>query len=363
MSSIADALLDCLRSVERPGEFCVGGQREIFMPAIDVEGVDRLAFPLPAVQAERLIAVGEAAPHGRGEETVLDLDVRRTWQIDSGTVRIGGRRWETTLAELVSDAARGLGVEEPVAADFYKLLVYDAGGFFLDHRDTEKTPGMFATLVIVLPSAHRGGELVVRHLGREVTLDLHPEDPSEIGFAAFYADCVHEVRPVTTGYRVILVYNLRFLGKRRSLRAPDYRAVEAQVADLLRGWTSAEDEPDKLIVPLEHAYTAAELSFDALKGVDAGVASVLVKAAAEADCDLHLALVSIEESGSAEHTGYHRRGRWGRDDEGDEEFEVAEVYDRSLILSAWRRPDAATPGFTIFHSSRTSSARPTRSRI
>ena len=58
MSSIADALLDCLRSVERPGEFCVGGQREIFMPAIDVEGVDRLAFPLPAVQAERLIAVG-----------------------------------------------------------------------------------------------------------------------------------------------------------------------------------------------------------------------------------------------------------------------------------------------------------------
>ena len=339
MSSIADALLDCLRSVERPGEFCVGGQREIFMPAIDVEGVDRLAFPLPAVQAERLIAVGEAAPHGRGEETVLDLDVRRTWQIDSGTVRIGGRRWETTLAELVSDAARGLGVEEPVAADFYKLLVYDAGGFFLDHRDTEKTPGMFATLVIVLPSAHRGGELVVRHLGREVTLDLHPEDPSEIGFAAFYADCVHEVRPVTTGYRVILVYNLRFLGKRRSLRAPDYRAVEAQVADLLRGWTSAEDEPDKLIVPLEHAYTAAELSFDVLKGVDAGVASVLVKAAAEADCDLHLALVSIEESGSAEHTGYHRRGRWGRDDEGDEEFEVAEVYDRSLILSAWRRPD------------------------
>ena len=105
---------------------------------------------------------------------MLDLDVRRTWQIDSGKVRIGGRRWETTLAELVSDAARGLGVEEPVAADFYKLLVYDAGGFFLDHRDTERTPGMFATLVIVLPSAHRGGELVVRHLGREVTLDLHP---------------------------------------------------------------------------------------------------------------------------------------------------------------------------------------------
>ena len=40
---------------------------------------------------------------------------------------------------------------------------------------------------------------------------------TEIGFAGFYADCVHEVRSVTTGYRLTLVYNLRFLGKQRSL--------------------------------------------------------------------------------------------------------------------------------------------------
>ena len=165
-------------------------------------------------------------------------------------VRIGGRHWEKTLAELVAEAALGLGVSEPVAADFYKLLVYDTGSFFVDHRDTEKVPGMFATMVLVLPSIHSGGELVVQHLGREVMLDPRPEEPSEIGFAAFYADCVHEVRPVTTGYRLTLIYNLRFLGKRRSLEAPDYRAEQARVAEILRSWASAEDEPDKLILPL-----------------------------------------------------------------------------------------------------------------
>ncbi|RWK67151.1 MAG: hypothetical protein EOR45_35805 [Mesorhizobium sp.] len=126
MSSIATALPDCLRSVERPGDFCVGGLREIFTPTIDVEGVGRIAFPLPEAQAERLVALAEAAPHGRGEETVLDRDVRRTWQIDPRRIQIGGRSWETTLAELVTDAARGLGVEEPVAAEFYKLLVLPA---------------------------------------------------------------------------------------------------------------------------------------------------------------------------------------------------------------------------------------------
>jgi hypothetical protein len=239
-------------------------------------------------------------------------------------------------------------VSEPVAADFHKLLVYDAGSFFVDHRDTEKVPGMFATMVLVLPSIHSGGELVVKHLGREVVLDPRPEEPSEVGFAAFYADCVHEVRPVQTGCRLTLVYNLRFVGKRCPLNAPDYRAEHGRVVELLRGWTSAEDEPDKLILPLEHVYTPAELSFSALKGADAGVASVLVKAAAEADCDLHLALVSIEESGSAEHTGYYSRRRWSRDEEDDEEFEVAEVIDRALLLSKWQRPDGSEAGFDNF---------------
>jgi predicted 2-oxoglutarate/Fe(II)-dependent dioxygenase YbiX len=349
MSSIGTKLLSGLRSVERPGDFCVGGIQEVFMPTIDVDGVGRIAFPILPVQTERLVEIAEAAPYGRGEETVVDRAVRRTWQIDSAKVRIGGRRWEKALAGLVADIARGLGVSEPVAADFYKLLVYDTGSFFVGHRDTEKAPGMFATMVLVLPSTHSGGELVIKHLGREVVLDPRPDEPSEIAFAAFYADCLHEVRPVKTGCRLTLVYNLRFVGKRRSLKAPDYRAEHGRVVQLLQSWASAEDEPDKLILPLEHAYTPAALSFSALKGADAGVASVLVKAAAEADCDLHLALVSIEESGSAEHTGYYGRRRWNRDDDEDsEEFEVAEVIDRALILSEWRRPDDGEAGFDDF---------------
>ena len=54
---------------------------------------------------------------------------------------------------------------------------------------------MFATLVIVLPSISAGGDLVMRHKGREVRLELRSSDPSEVVFAAFYADCVHEVLP------------------------------------------------------------------------------------------------------------------------------------------------------------------------
>ena len=343
MSAIGAALLDCLGSVKRPGDFCTGGRREIFMPAIELDGVGPIALPLLAVQIAALRAAAERAPYGLGEATLVDPAVRNTWQIDPSRIRIGGRRWPETLAGLVAEAALGLGVTEPVTADFYKLLIYEAGGFFVEHRDTEKVPGMFATMVLVLPSDHRGGELIVRHLDREVTFDLHPEDPSEIGFAAFYADCVHEIRPLTSGCRLALVFNLRFPGRKQRAQPPDYRGEQHRTAEQLRAWTAAADEPDKLILPLEHAYTPAELSFATLKGRDRAVASVLVAAAAAAACDLHLALVSIEERGSAEPV-FSRSGRGWRDDGAAQKFEVIEIDDSALLLSHWCRPDGEAAG-------------------
>lgn len=101
MSSIGAALLDSLRTVERSGDFCVAGVRNILMPTLDVDDVGRIAFPLLPVQAERIIAIAEPAPYGRGAETVVDRDVRRTWQIDSVKVRmaaVSGRRlWPGSL--------------------------------------------------------------------------------------------------------------------------------------------------------------------------------------------------------------------------------------------------------------------------
>ncbi|MDQ2801441.1 MAG: hypothetical protein M3Y41_01665 [Pseudomonadota bacterium] len=103
---------------------------------------------------------------------------------------------------------------------------------------------------------------------------------------------------------------------------------------------SEYDPPEKLIYPLEHAYTPAELGFPALKGADAAVAGVLVAAARQSGCDLHLALVTIEESGSAEHTGdFGSHGRWSAADE--DEFEAGELDRRYVTLSEWRSLDGA----------------------
>ena len=341
MSSLTETVAEILRTVDRPGDFFVAGTIDLPAPRLEVEGVGPLALPVLPAQAAQLVAAAERAPYGRGAETVIDTTVRRTWQIAPERVHIRGKQWPQTLEAILARVAAGFGLAKPVTAELYKLLVYDQGSFFVSHRDTEKAPGMFATLVVALPSIGTGGELLVRHKGREARLELRCDDPSEAAFAAFYADCVHEVLPVTAGCRVVLVFNLLRGGREAVPEPPDYAGQEAKLAAVLREWVLAKkagdaQAPEKLIYPLEHAYTQAELSFAALKGADAAVAGTLVAAAPQADCELHLALMSIEESGIAEYvdTGSHRRWR-----EEDMELEAGEVTDRSAVLKELRRPD------------------------
>jgi predicted 2-oxoglutarate/Fe(II)-dependent dioxygenase YbiX len=348
MSALTSVLAAVLDQVQRPGDFYATGTFDIHPPRLEVEGVGPIALPLLPVQAQQIAAVAEQAPYGRGTETLLDPGVRRTWQVDAARVHLSGRRWDADLAGVVARVAAQLGVNGRVEAELYKLLVYGTEDFFVAHRDTEKAPGMFATLVIVLPSDYSGGELVVSHKGQEVRLDLHREEPSEAAFAAFYADCRHEVRPITAGHRLTLIYNLLRPGGEPLPQPPDYGAEQAQVTALLHAWgkpdgTSgntpneepATSSPIKLIYPLEHAYTEAELGFDTLKGADAAVAAVVNGAAAAAGCDLYLALVSIEESGWAEYTG---GGRWD-----DPELEIGEVTDSRQTIHDWRHPDGSRP--------------------
>jgi hypothetical protein len=73
---------------------------------------------------------------------------------------------------------------------------------------------MFASLVIVFPTAHEGGALMLRHGGKEWSFDSGKElvgrtQPS-VGYVAFYSDVEHEVGLVKSGNRVTLTYNIFF---------------------------------------------------------------------------------------------------------------------------------------------------------
>ena len=332
-----DHLVELIRSVGAPGDFHASGRDFVPMPRVSVAGIGSLSFPVPEEQIRALVAEAESAPYGRGVETVVDPEVRNSFQIAPGRVRISSPRWEAVFGEVLAGTTKALGCAEgSLSAELYKLLVYEPGGFFLPHRDTEKAPGMVATLVIALPTAGAGGELVVRHLGREVVVPMQTDHPSELIHAAFYADCEHEIRPVTSGARVALVYNL-IRRSEGALEEPlDREALVAALASELRAQFARPDGPRKLIWVLEHEYSEAGLSFDTLKNVDAGVGGALLKAAVGACCSIHAALL---EGSQTDHVIPYTDGD-EIEDPFESDYEVTDTEGWGFEVGGLRRPGA-----------------------
>ena len=352
------ALAGLLSSVKRPGSFFTSGSIGASLPRLEIEGVGTIAFPVLDPQARAIVTAAERAPYGRGEATLVDTRVRKVWQIAGDKIRLGGNGWKKTLDSVVALCVKGLGCQSAtVSATLYKLLLYDEGSFFVSHRDTEKVAGMFATLVVVLPSLHEGGQVVVRHDDREVTLDLRVDSDdvlSRLSYAAFYADCEHEVRPITQGNRLCLVYNLVQKHPRKGTgrappQAPDYRPETAGATKLLETWAKRQNTPPKIAYLLEHQYSPTGLSFSALKNGDAAFSGVLLEAATRAGYAVHLGIVHIEESGSADVYHSPNRPRWspwgsydeeeGDDDDcepaNDDDFEIIEAYDSFKSIDNW----------------------------
>ncbi|QOY89571.1 2OG-Fe(II) oxygenase [Paludibaculum fermentans] len=332
-----------LSGVRRPGEFFVAGTLEIPMPRVEVEGAGALSFPIPVPQIQAMLQHAVRAPYGRGADTIVDTSVRKVWQIAPDAVKVSGKSWAASFDSILAKVIDGLGCHgKSVSAELYKMLVYDRGGFFLPHRDTEKTTGMFGTLVVTLPTFHRGGALRIRHADRQVTLETHATDPSEVSFAAFYSDCEHEVLPVQAGHRVCLLYNLIHegsKGKRQLLKAPNYEPQVADAAMILEAYWKSPAAPFKIAWLLEHHYSPAGLAFASLKGADAARAQALVQAAGRANCVAHLGVVHIVETGAAELEGGYFHDQWDdeqEDEDEPEDFESVCVDDTWQFLDEWR---------------------------
>jgi hypothetical protein len=183
------------------------------MPGLEINNFGLIQLPLADPQASELIKMCEQAPFGRNLETVLDTKVRDSFQLEPKHLKINNPKWNLNLNGLVKRVAQKLACPFNISAILYKMLVYKEGGHFDKHRDTEKETGMFGTLVIQLPSRHTGGQLIVYENEGEGKMECdfgqkEGKNEFDVYFAAHFADCEHELLPVTSGYRLVLVYSL-----------------------------------------------------------------------------------------------------------------------------------------------------------
>lgn len=144
-----------------------------------------------------------------------------------------------------------------------------------------------------------------------------------------FADVTHEVRPVLSGRRLVLTYNLihTTLGS-KELSAESNKGL-IKVSSVLDMWkTNLEsmtpELPSAMAFLFEHQYTDANISFDGLKGHDRQVGSLLREACEQAGFIFYLAnLKRTVEGGCDEEDDYY----------GSKEFHpITEECDRETIL-------------------------------
>lgn len=354
MISARDRLASMLAEVKAPGSFSARRTAPVDDLHVEVRGLGPLVFPLTDEQARALCRLGRPARYGRGEQTLVDPGVRDTWEIPKSRVRIDKRRWNRTLLPVLAGLHRDLGLPSAreLTAELHSMLVYAPGQFFVPHQDSEKDDAMVGSLVVTLPSSFTGGALVIAHGGESASY----RSSKDVSFVAFYADCRHQVKPVKSGHRIVLTYNLLLRGEGVASEAAA-GAVDAAAPCLAEHFSTPEprsaEPPDRLVYLLDHEYTASGLHWSRLKGSDAARAAVLLAAAERSGCEIVLALADVHETWSCFEPDWsggwrarRRYGRWDEDDEGDgrngatgsEGYELDELIDAGTTLDCWIDP-------------------------
>jgi len=209
--------------------------------------------------------------------------------------------------------------------------------------------------------------MVIEHQGEKATFRASRQP---LSFLAFYADCHHEVRPVTDGYRIVLTYDLVLAGEGSAAdpgAGAEPREAGALAARLREYFETPlpsprqsyarvplRKAPNRLVYLLDHQYTERGLGWHHLKGDDAARVALLRAAGERAGCEMALARADVHETWSCLDEdwdeAWHRRGRWADDE--DDEYDADEdptveeasghvlgdLQDWSLELCRWTAP-------------------------
>lgn len=359
-----EELTAALKAIDAPGEFATRRTCTSDDLHLAVTGLGPVSLPVSASAARRLYEAARSAPFGWRDQTLTDDRVRRTRQIAKSNVKIDARAWRRTLAPQLAAIQRDLGLDPrgTLKAELDKLLVYGPGDFFVAHQDSERSDDMVGSLVVVLPSTYRGGAVVVVH-GAERKTFRKQRRPGDLLWIAFYADCQHEVQPVTAGYRLALQYNLRYEGPplaRHGLASAPEQLTQALGRHFSspppkpRYAAAAPPPPDRLVYLLDHEYTQKSLGWQRLKNGDRARVEAVLRAADALDCEAHLTLADVQETWSCESDDdpWRRRYRpWGYGDDVSDDDDLdsssaeadglvlVELCERSVVLRHWVRRD------------------------
>ncbi|OAA34201.1 hypothetical protein NOR_08602 [Metarhizium rileyi] len=310
-------LLHCLGSIQTIGDFSWSSSYHLFVnPGLVIDGCGQVSLPVCPRVAQQIKQACRLAPFGNGHQTVVDDSVRKTWELDNTQFQLENPHWQAFLDnDILVPASQRLGL---VGAQVkpHKLLLYEAGSFFKQHKDSQKEAGMVGTLVVCLPSEHDGGEVYLSFREKSRTHATGPGSRFDMTALAWFGDVSHEVKELKSGYRLVLTYNIIVPTENSPRSASFFDTQLEKLQHILIDWRETDKQKYRIYCPLEHKYSESSLSLGSLKGRDDAVCRVLHLAASTAGFSVFLASM----------THHKERGLDEDDDECEEWTSLDNLY-------------------------------------
>jgi len=191
-----------------------------------------------------------------------------------------------------------------VTADLHKVLLYRKGDFFQAHKDTQakrtseehadiycllllihlltqRSDDHFASLLVFMPTSYRRGDFLLEQTEGFNSSGFKAQTQRALAakrcrWVAFFADIPHSVAPITSGYRLVLAYNLQ--RRRVTEMAPQAGAFLApSLQDMIDSlhyhfkhlltqlsYWERERKDNSYVIHLQHDYTPSSMSLEHL---------------------------------------------------------------------------------------------------
>lgn len=200
------------------------------------------------------------------------------WELDPDNFAMSNPKWSGFLEKVLSQFSHRLGVSD-ATIEPHKLMLYGDGSFTRPRNDLEDPAGKIATLCICLPSVHQGGDIVLSYGEQQKVIDTS-HSTFDVNVLAWHSDVTHEVKSVSSGHRLVVVYNIiSQQPDAATVTASFYAQQREHLRTQLARWPTEHPESKQLVYPLASRYRRDYEAYDFrkshLKGHDRAVYEVL----------------------------------------------------------------------------------------
>eukprot|EP01133_Synstelium_polycarpum_P004246 gene4246-4954_t len=171
----------------------------------EISDIGVLTYPLSQDTVQCIIE-RYGARDAPQEETTLE-SIRNVWHIDTSVIKLSDTWSSQILYRILPEVSKGLGIEGQIEASLDRVLIYSEGEFSLPCASPNART--LATLMISLPSVHRGGHLTLQSHGRVVTLNLENDTKDSLNYAAYRPNVSQTINKITSGTADLRVPNGR----------------------------------------------------------------------------------------------------------------------------------------------------------